>query len=349
LLFRPIAVTLGVTRRRVRVFPLLSDARQDRMAHVLVTGGFGTIGRWVLREMQAQGHDVTVLELDTPRNRKLAREFAHVRLVWGDLRDAPLVASAVTGQDYVVHLGCILPPLADTNPDFAHTVNVGGTQNIIDACLAQPKPPRLIHGSSGEVYGATRHLVPPRTIDEARIAVNHYSAHKIEAEERVQASGLDYVIVRFSAVIDIALTNSHPLMFDFPVDVRMEVLHAADAALAVTNCLRTEAIWGRAAILPLAGGVRCQTTYGEFLTRMLETLGVGALPAEAFTPDDYPSDWHDTAESQALLQYQRHSLDDICGQVRDLLGWRRLFLPLARPFVRRSILSKSTHLRQRAA
>ena len=318
------------------------------MARVLVTGGFGTIGRWVVREMQAQQHDVTVLELDTPRNRKLAREFTNIRLSWADLRDAAAVAGAVAGQDYVVHLACILPPLADTDPDMAHKVNVGGTQHVIDACLAQAKPPRLIHGSSGEVYGATRHLVPPRTIDEARIAVNHYSAHKIEGEERVQVSALDYVIVRFSAVIDIALTNSHALMFDFPVDVRMEVLHAADAALAVTNCLRTEAIWGRGAILPLAGGEQCRTTYGEFLTRMLETLGVGALPAEAFTRDDYPSDWHDTLESQTLLQYQRHSLDDICGQVRNLLGWRSFFLPLARPFVRRSILSKSPHLRRQA-
>ncbi len=319
------------------------------MARVLITGGFGTIGRWVVREMQAQNHDVTVLELATPRNRKIAREFTSIRLIWGDLRDVAAVADAVAGQEYVVHLACILPPLADTDPDFAQTVNVGGTQHVIDACRAQPMPPRLIHGSSGEVYGATRHLAPPRTIDEARIAVNHYSAHKIAAEERVQASGLDHVIVRFSAVIDIALTNSHPLMFDFPVDVRMELLHAADAALAVTNCLRTEAIWGRGAILPLAGGERCRTTYGDFLTRMLETLGVGALPAEAFTREDYPSDWHDTLESQTLLQYQRHSLDDICGQVGDLLGWRRWFLPLARPFVRRSILSKSAHLRQRTA
>lgn len=82
-----------------------------------------------------------------------------------------------------MHLACILPPLADADPEFAQTVNVGGTQHVIDACLAQPKPLRLIHGSSGEVHGATRHLAPPRTIDEARIAVNHYSAHKIAGEE----------------------------------------------------------------------------------------------------------------------------------------------------------------------
>ncbi len=320
-----------------------------RMAKVLVTGGFGTIGRWVLRETLRQKHDVTVFELDTPRNRALAGEHPGLRAVWGDLRDAVAVAAAVAGQDYVVHLGCVLPPMAEVDPEMAHAVNVGGTQHVIDACRAAPQKPRLLHASSGEVYGATRHLAPPRTIAEPRVSVNHYSSHKIKAEELVQASGLDHVIVRFSAVIDIALTNSHPLMFEFPVDVRMEVLHAADAAVAIANGLRTEEIWGRGAVLPLAGGERCRTTYGEFLSRMLETLGVGALPAAAFTKDDYPSDWHDTTESEALLRYQRHSLDDICQQVRDLLGWRRLFLPVARPFVRWSILRKSPYLQRDGA
>jgi len=313
------------------------------MSDVLITGGFGLIGRWVLREMRRQGHKVTVFELDNPRNRKIAREFADMRIIWGDLRDANALRSATTGQAYVLHLGFVLPPAAEEAPEIAKAVNEGGTQNVIDACKAQPKPPRLLFGSSGEVYGATRHLSPPRRIGEPRVSVNHYSAQKIRAEELVEASELDYVIIRFSAVIDIALTNTHPLMFEFPVDVRMEVLHAVDAAVAVTNCLKTEAIWNRKAILTLAGGERCRTTYGGFVNRMLETLGVGAFPDAAFTREDYPSDWHDTTESQALLQYQHHSLDDICAQVKNLLGWRRFFVPFARPFVRRSILAGSRY------
>lgn len=314
------------------------------MARVLLTGAFGTVGRWVLRELLRQGHEPTVLELDSPHNRKIAAQFHGVTLRWGDLRDPVVVTEAVQGQDLVIHLGAVLPPLADEQPALATAVNVGGTRHVIEACRAQPAPPRLIHGSSGEVYGATRHLAPPRRVGDARVAVNHYSATKIQAEELVEASGLDHVIIRFSAVIDIALRSSHPMMFDFPVDVRMEVLHAADAALGVVNCIGNEAVWGRGAVLPLAGGERCRTTYGGFVNRMLETLGVGAMPEEAFTPDDYPSDWHDTAESQRLLQYQRASLDDICRETQALLGWRRLFVPLARPFVRRSILRLSRHM-----
>lgn len=308
-----------------------------------MTGGFGLVGRWVLRELLQQGHRVTVFELDNPKNRKTATSFSDLRVCYGDLRDARAVADATHGQDYVIHLGCVLPPMAEENPELAYAVNVGGTQNIIDACRTQTPSPRLVHGSSGEVYGATRHLAPPRRVGDPRVAVNHYSAHKIKAEELVEASGLDYVILRFSAVLDIALANSHPLMFEFPVDVRMEVIHAGDVALAVANCLKTEAIWGRGAILPIAGGEHCRTTYGEMVNRMLESVGIGGLPAAAFTPEDYPSDWHDTTESQALLQYQRRSFADICQEVQALLGWRALFVPLARPFVRRSILKGSRY------
>lgn len=315
------------------------------MSKALITGGFGLVGGWVLRELLRRGHAVSVFELNNARNRNIAAGFSNIRTLYGDLRDARAVAAATAGQDYVIHLGCVLPPSAEENPDMAFAVNVEGTKNVIDSCRAQRRPPRLIHGSSGEVYGATRHLPPPRRVGDPRLAVNHYSAHKIRAEELVEASGLDYVIIRLSAVIDISLRSFHPMMFEFPVDVRMEVLHAADAALAMANCLCTDSVWGRGAILPIAGGARCRTTYGEFVNRMLETLRVGGLPAAAFTRDDYPSDWHDTTESQAVLQYQRHSLDDIYSEIQGLLGWRRLLIPIARPLVRRAILSKSRYLR----
>jgi len=317
------------------------------MARVLVTGGFGTVGRWVLKELVRQPHEVTVFELDTPRNRRQAREHPGVRVVWGDLRDAAAVAAAVKAQEYVVHLAFVLTPATELDPEGARAVNVGGTQNVLAACEAQPQRPRLLFSSSVEVFGKNRHLQGPRRIADPVSATSVYTAHKIECEGLVRASKLDFAIVRFGAVIDIALSNTHSLMFEFPVDVRFEALHPADAAVAVARALSTEAVWGRGALLLLGGGPSCQTTYGGFLDGMLTTLGVGALPHEAFTREDYPSDWLDTGESQRLLQYQRHSLEDIRRQIDALLGWRKAVLPLARPLVRRSILAKSPYYRAR--
>jgi hypothetical protein len=41
---------------------------EERMARVMITGGFGTIGRWVLRELRRQHYHVTVFDLGTPRS-----------------------------------------------------------------------------------------------------------------------------------------------------------------------------------------------------------------------------------------------------------------------------------------
>src|SRR5262249_54042265 len=112
--------------RRVRVVDARLSAPLRRlepcrngamMARVLVTGGFGTIGRWVLRALLERGHDVTTLELDTPRTRKIAREMPRVRVAWGDLRDAASVAAAVKGQEYVVHMAFVLTPHTEIDPE----------------------------------------------------------------------------------------------------------------------------------------------------------------------------------------------------------------------------------------
>jgi nucleoside-diphosphate-sugar epimerase len=318
------------------------------MARVMITGGFGTLGCWVLRELGRQHHDVTVFELDTPHNRVRAREFTELEVHWGDLRDPEQVAASIASQDLVLHLAFVLPPAAERDPEGAYAVNVGGTRHLIARCQAQARPPRLLFCSSAEVFGRTRHQPPPRRITDPRQITSVYTKHKIECEDLVQGSGLDHVIVRFGAIIDIALTNSHELMFEFPLDARFEAIHPADAALALANLVTCEAAWGRGALLLLGGGPRCQRTYGQFLAEMMQTVGVGPLPDEAFTRKDYPSDWLDTEESQCLLQYQHHSIEDIRREIAALMRWRKLLVPLMRPLVRRSILAKSPYLRAAA-
>lgn len=316
------------------------------MARVLVTGAFGTIGRWVLDELERQGHSITVLELDNPRTRRIAGQRA-ARVVWGDLRDPAAVRAAVAGQDVILHMAFVLPPASERDPEGAREINLGGTRNLIAAAQAEPRPPRLLFCSSVEVFGKNRHKDGPRRVEDPVEATSVYTEQKIACEAQVRGSGLDFLIVRFAAVIDISLASSHELMFEFPRDVRFEALHPGDAALAVVNAIGNEGAWGAGKLLLLGGGPTCRTTYGEFLDGMLTTLGVGPLPASAFTRADYPSDWLDSAESQHLLGYQRHSLADIRAQIGALLGWRRLVLPLVRPLVRRSILARSPYYRSR--
>ncbi|MFG1783324.1 NAD-dependent epimerase/dehydratase family protein [Rhodococcus oryzae] len=309
--------------------------------NLLLTGAFGNIGSHVLAELLGRGHRVRCLALDTPEDRRRSRGFAGVDAVWGDIRDAEVVAAAVEGVEVVLHLAAMIPPASELDPELARQINVDGTRNVIDACLAQPRRPKLLFASTFDVHGHTLDRDPPRRVDDPRVATDAYTAHKIEGEDMVRESGLDWFIPRFADVPILGLRKPDPIMFEIGLENRIEVLHPADAAVAVANALETPAVWGR--VLFLGGGAGCQITYRQFLTEMLGAMGLDMLPDDAFSGKVYATDWVDTAASQRLLGYQRRVFDDIVSDIAATLGWRRHLMPLARPFARRAMLRMSPY------
>ena len=67
------------------------------------------------------------------------------------------------------------------------------------------------------------------------------------------------------------------------------------------------------------------------------------LPDEAFASVPFPTDWLDTAESQRLLRYQRHTLDDYVRDMQSALGYRRHLIRVFRPIVRSLLLKQSPY------
>lgn len=314
--------------------------------NVLITGAFGNVGHYAVAELLRQGYNVRTFDLPTPANRKTAAPFAgRVDLVWGDIRDAEAVKQAVQGQDVVLHLAAVIPPTSDEQPELARQVNVDGTRNVIAACQAQPTPPRLFFASTFDLFGRTQHLAPPRRADDPIQPTDPYTHHKAEGEQMVRESGLPWLIFRFSDMPLIALRDTHPIMYEIGLDTRFETMHPSDGALAVVNAIKIPELWtGR--LLLVGGGPSCQITYRDFVFGLLEAMGIGALPEEAFTDRPYVTDWLDTEESQRLLQYQRHSFEDIKNEIAALLGWKRIIMPLVRPLVRRQVLALSPYYKK---
>jgi UDP-glucose 4-epimerase len=73
----------------------------------------------------------------------------------------------------------------------------------------------------------------------------------------------------------------------------------------------------------------------------LDAVGMGMLPDEAFTSVPFPTDWLDTSESQEVLNFQRHTLQDYIDEVVAMLGFKRHLVRLFRPLIRAWLLSKS--------
>lgn len=325
---------------------------------VLLTGAFGNVGRSTLTALFGRPEMVNVRCFDVPTraNRAAYRAFARrypgrIQVLWGDLRRLDDLRAAVEGVSAAIHLGFVIPRLSATGvnsedrPDWAREINIGGTRNLIQALqeLPGPQPASLAFASSLHVYGNTQHQPPPRTAQELPHPIEHYARHKIEAEALVRASGLRWTILRLAAALPVRLIFD-PGMFDVPLENRIEFIHTRDAGQAFANALFCDKVWGK--VLLIGGGPRCQLYYRQMMEQVLQTTGVGALPSAAFASQPFATDWLDTTESQALLNYQRRTLSDYTQDLRAKLSVLRPLIIALRPIIRRWLLAHSPYTRQ---
>lgn len=262
------------------------------------------------------------------------------------------MAAAVRDQDAVVHLAFVIPKISATGvdcekrPDWAREINVGGTGNLLAAMSAEPRKPALIFASSLHVFGQTQDRKPPRKVTDRVRPVEHYAHHKVECEGMVRAYSGRWAIFRLAAALPVRLILD-PGVFDVPLGNRIEYIHSRDVATAIANALDCPAVWGRTWLI--GGGSRCQFYYRDLVTQVLQGTGVGMLPSTAFSTTPFSTDWLDTLESQRLLGYQQHTLEDYVRDVQAAMGWRRFVVPLVRPLLRLSLLKQSPYYRQRKA
>lgn len=311
---------------------------------VLLTGASGNIGSSALRAFIEQGHTVRALVPDLEKDNVSPEYQTHpnVEVFPGDIRNAERMEDAVSEQDVIVHLAYIIPPLCNEKPELARAVNLNGTRNLIDAALKRDNPPRFLFASTFDLFGDTSQQEPPRRPTDPVMATDMYTEHKLQGETWVKESGLTWCILRFSDVPTVAGRGPHPIMFEIPLSQRFEVVHSADAGLAIANAITCDEAWNR--VLLIGGGESCQMTYGDYLFGIMDCMGLGKLPEAAFTSKPYLSDWLDTSDSQALLQYQRHTFEDILRETRAQIGARRHITRLLRPLVMRYILRMSPYL-----
>jgi UDP-glucose 4-epimerase len=142
----------------------------------------------------------------------------------GDIRDPSiedlLLQHAV---DTVVHLAAIVTPGKRDSREFLHSIDVGGTQNVIAACLDSGVR-RIIVTSSGAAYGYyADNPVPLREDDEIRGNREFaYSDHKRQVEEflarqREEHPELEQVIFRPGTILGSAANNQITALFDGPM------------------------------------------------------------------------------------------------------------------------------------
>ncbi|MFX1488868.1 MAG: NAD-dependent epimerase/dehydratase family protein [Promethearchaeota archaeon] len=315
---------------------------------VLLTGPFGNVGLSTLKELIKRNYDVRVFDLKNKNNRRIALKFrGQIETVWGDIRNSKNVEKAVNGCDVVIHVAAIIPPLADRKPKLAEAVNVGGTLNIINAMKKQPHKPKLIFTSSIAIYGDRLNNPLIKPSDPINPNPNdEYAKQKVKCEEIIRNSGLEWTICRLTYIVSTKKLQLDPLMFEMPLDTYIEICDTKDVGFALAAAVENPEVWGET--FHIAGGDRCRISYRDYLNEMLDLFGMGyePLPVEAFSTRGFHCGFMTTEKSQALLHYQRHTIDDYFLAVRKKVAFSRLFVLLFKPLARKYLLSKSHYYKE---
>jgi dTDP-glucose 4,6-dehydratase len=149
------------------------------MARVLVTGSLGTLGRPLVQELRARGHEVFQTDLQH------AGEDRYIRADVANYRQLERVFQVET-YDYVYHLAAEFGRInGEEYYDTLWQTNVIGTRNVLE--LQRLHEFKLIFASSSEIYGDRHESVLHEDIplQESIIQQNDYATTKWVNEVQV--------------------------------------------------------------------------------------------------------------------------------------------------------------------
>lgn len=314
------------------------------MGTVLVTGAFGLVGSAVVRQLAADGRSVVATDLDIPANRKAAAALPKsVTVRYADLTDAAAVDELVATVEPVaiIHLAAVIPPLIYSRRKLAYRVNVEATGHLLAAAAQQPDPPRFVQASSIAVYGSRNpHTVSGvLTADTPTNPADVYGDHKVQAEQLVRDSTLDWVVLRLGGVLAVDLGSSinlDSLYFEqlLPSDGRLQTVDVRDVASAFVAAT-TAPVVGET--LLIGGDDTHRQLQGDIAPAMAAAMGLvngipAGLPGNPDSDDDwFNTDWMDTSRAQEALGFQHHSWPQMLAETTAKAGPQRYLLRMVAP------------------
>jgi UDP-glucose 4-epimerase len=194
--------------------------------NVLITGSSGYLGsllvenlsKKVEKEYKEKVANIVAMDVrEVPENKRLKG----VTYVTEDIRSDKL--DAIVGEhniNTVVHLAAIVSPGKNSNRELEYSIDVGGTKNILDACVNHGVS-RIIVTSSGAAYGYHPDN-PEWLIEEYPLRGNEehaYSWHKKLVEEMMSEykknhPELEQIIFRVSTILGKNTQNRITKLFD---------------------------------------------------------------------------------------------------------------------------------------
>ncbi len=314
---------------------------------VLLTGGSGTVGSHVLDILcKNYQHEITVFDIKTSKTKKFYKSFkGKIKTVFGDIADENDLNSACKDMDIAIHLAAVIPPLADKNPNLAYRVNVLGTKNLINALEKQSKNAFFIYASSVSVYGDRLANPEIKVSDKLHPSEgDSYAVTKIQAEKIVKECKLDWVIFRLSAIMGINNHEISGLMFQMPLDTKIEITTPQDAANAFIFALTSQNQLSKQ-VFNLGGGKNCRISYQNLLSRSFLISGLGKLdfPNHTFATKNFHCGYYaDGDELEDILHFRTSTIESYFEDMHESVSaCQKISTHFLRNCIKNNLIKKS--------
>lgn len=215
---------------------------------LLITGGTGSLGKALTRyifDKHSEIRRLIIFSRDEQKQFQMAQEFPkekypQIRFFIGDVRDKARLVRAFKGVDYVIHAAAMKHVhLAEYNPEECIKTNIGGAQNVVDACF-ETNVQRVVALSTDKacapinLYGATK-----LTSDKLFVAANNikgdnpirFSVVRYGNVMGSNGSVIPFFIKRKKLDNVLPITDSNMTRFNISLQGGVEmVLHALENA-----------------------------------------------------------------------------------------------------------------------
>jgi nucleoside-diphosphate-sugar epimerase len=300
------------------------------MLKILVTGGEGFIGSWIVEKLSQMGHRVTTLDsgetYDVIQREDLdrlcqwrQRNWKKVKKISGNVL-VPLDRVWLRKQDIVIHLASYpRAKIVNDHPEMGVENIVVGTTGMLQDCVEHGVK-RFVYVSSSMIYG---NFADGTKEDFKANPINIYGEAKLAGERLTQqfsrAAGLEYVLARPSGVYgagDIpdrvlskffaaAMNNRDINVHD--ADNRVDFTYVEDTADGIIRCALEKKAANTIFNITAGGAI----SLGEAAEKIVKLTGSQSQIKDTGQNNLYPERGTlDISQAKKLLKYQpQHSFD----------------------------------------
>ena len=181
---------------------------------VLVTGGAGFIGRYIVKFLIENGNVVTIFDNFSNSSKKSISDLIDigVKVIEGDITKPIEILNAVKNHEIVIHLAAkISVQESIRNPSETFRVNVDGTKNVLHAC-EKNNIKKLIVASSSAVYGES--LPNIKLTEKSKTnPISPYGQSKVKMEQIIKnfvsKHNINCIILRFFNIYGVGQSDEY--------------------------------------------------------------------------------------------------------------------------------------------